>query len=652
MEVWRRHAGAVFSMHLKFMTILALFMSSFPVLPLWNALPFVLWLLVFFILLGCLAEWGFWRMDSGQGDRGDDVVARAVRAAEVARQAQKKAERAAKEALDVARRELKRPEKMAQFRKAEARKKTMSAYFMSSRGFGSGQPLSLVLDSSMPDVPGAEPNSREEYPSDDNGGRDVAHGQSNLLSVDTEKNHGSSSTSGDTVVLSAKSPLVTLSEDSEEADADGFVEVPIDFEGSDSDFQSPPSKRHSSSRKKARSSQSEAQTRYDKHRKFQTVWAAKLPWAEGIMATDGILHMVKCKVCSSIDRKPCVMAPKSDTLFKHDGKRTARKDLPQYKVKAGQQYVATQCKHRRNMKLYAAKAPTSVLEQINNCTSLEAKKKRVQFATLFQLLSDGRPMLEFQSRVALYKLIGVPDLPSAHWCDSSGWIMAGYIYKIVLDETRRLIANARYVAVTVDEVTAVDNSSFLSIHAYIVQNWVRIPLLISLLRVECAPTSENLTELIVGGMKSGGGLHELAVAQKVISFGADGASALQGCRVGVTQQVKDKHAPSVIGVHCVAHRCNLAFKGLSNLGIFAAIEKLLSVSYGYFCKSPKRFSEFRQLAELTNTKGLKMLKNVQTRWVSLIEPLRRLLSEYRTLIYKMTADLPENNKAEVRVCFI
>ena len=44
-----------------------------------------------------------------------------------------------------------------------------------------------------------------------------------------------------------------------------------------------------------------------------------------------------------------------------------------------------------------------------------------------------------------------------------------------------------------------------------------------------------------------------------------------------------------------------------------------------------------------------MLKNVKTRWVSLIESLRRLLSEYCTLIYKMTADLGENAKAEVSI---
>jgi len=112
----------------------------------------------------------------------------------------------------------------------------------------------------------------------------------------------------------------------------------------------------------------------------------------------------------------------------------------------------------------------------------------------------------------------------------------------------------------------------------------------------------------------------------------------------MTSQLKEKHAPNLIGV---AYHCNLAFKALSNLSIFAEIEKLLLVTHLYFSKSLKRLSEVRMLAELIETKGLKLLRNVQTRWVSLIEPLRRLLSEHKTLIYKMTTDLHENNKAEV-----
>lgn len=283
------------------------------------------------MLIVCSVEGALEGMESGQEARGEGAVARAKRAAEIARLAQKKAEKKVKEALADVRRELKRKDKVVELRKGEARKKTVKAYFESSRGSGAGQPLSMVLDGKMPDVPGAEPTLEREYPSDyDEEGRLIQQTQSTSLSADIAITPDSSSGSSDTVVLSAKSPLITISEDSEEPDISQFVEVPVDFEDSDDDddFESPSSKIGGSSRSKWGSSHSLAQTRYDRHRKFQTVWAAKLPWAEGIMATDGILHMVQCKVCSTIDRKPCVMAPKSDTLFKHDGKRTAKKDLP------------------------------------------------------------------------------------------------------------------------------------------------------------------------------------------------------------------------------------------------------------------------------------------------------------------------------------
>jgi len=71
--------------------------------------------------------------------------------------------------------------------------------------------------------------------------------------------------------------------------------------------------------------------------------------------------------------------------------------------------------------------------------------------------------------------------------------------------------------------------------------------------------------------------------------------------------LKEEYAPFMIGVHCVAHYCNLAFKALSSLGIFEDIENLLVVTHAYFCKSPKQFTKFQQLTKLIETKDLKML---------------------------------------------
>lgn len=59
----------------------------------------------------------------------------------------------------------------------------------------------------------------------------------------------------------------------------------------------------------------------------------------------------------------------------------------------------------------------------------------------------------------------------------------------------------------------------------------------------------------------------------------------------------------------------------------------------YFSHSPKRHLEFQKLADLMETEGRRMLRNVKTQWLSLLEPLKRVMGEYKTLIVKMCEDV-------------
>ena len=565
---------------------------------------------------------------AGSGDEGGHAGDVARREEIERRMAKRTARREAKK-LAAARAAFKKKRVGEQASKKKAREKqTISKYFNSSRNPSNPSILNMV-DSSSPDVPRAEPWS----PSSSGELSVPAPSRSGGVSMDTGT---PSDSSGDTVVLSTKSPMIPLPSESDSGgsmDNAGLMEVPVGDQAlsSEEEVESPPTKK----KKGVKNSKSEKQKRYDRHRKFQTEWSAKLPWAEGILSDDGILHMVRCRVCSAFGKKPCVMAPKSDTLFKHDGRRTATKAMPRYGVKAGESYMALDCKHRQNVKLYAARPQSTILQAVNHSTSMEAVRKRVQFATVFQVLSCGRPMLEYEARHALYKFIRVPDCPAQHWCDGSGWQIAEYMYAELQLTMKKLVQEARYIAVTVDEVTTVDNGSWLSVHCYVVKDWIRMPLLVSLQRVTTAANSNNITTLIMDSVLSSGGLDRPMLASKLLCFGADGAATLQGCHKGVTVQIQQNYAPFAMGMHCVAHRCNLAFKALSKHGVFTVIEKTLAAAHAYFSKSPKRYIEFTKLAELTETKGLKMLKSVETRWVSLIEPLRRLLAEYRTLMYKL-----------------
>jgi hypothetical protein len=217
----------------------------------------------------------------------------------------------------------------------------------------------------------------------------------------------------------------------------------------------------------------------------------------------------------------------------------------------------------------------------------------------------------------------------------------------VKDGIKQKIQDARFIAVSCDEVTTVDHLSYVSIHAYIMENWTRIPLLIACKQVRGGATANNLTKVILAALEEAGGMDKIANRTKLISFGADGMSVFQGCRTGVATQLRMKHAPFLISVHCFAHRLNLAYKSLSSMGVMPGIEGLLSSTYGYFAHSPKKILEFQNLAEEMDSKGLKLLRNVQTRWISLLDPLRRVLSQYRGVMGEMVQDKESDAKAKV-----
>ncbi len=67
----------------------------------------------------------------------------------------------------------------------------------------------------------------------------------------------------------------------------------------------------------------------------------------------------------------------------------------------------------------------------------------------------------------------------------------------------------------------------------------------------------NLTKVIVGSLLTYNGLLEFDLAFKLVCFGVDGVTTFQGSKIGVTVELKENHAPSMLGVHCAAHQINL-----------------------------------------------------------------------------------------------
>lgn len=135
-----------------------------------------------------------------------------------------------------------------------------------------------------------------------------------------------------------------------------------------------------------------------------------------------------CNVCLIMDRKERMMQPKGDTLKKHEGRKKVLVNMPKCKVKKGERYMSQNPKLMKNLSLFNARSLEILLQHMNQSKRLKTYKKKMHFATLSQVLSYGRPMLEYENQAALHWFLNVPTFPRMHWLDNYGWLMVEFIY--------------------------------------------------------------------------------------------------------------------------------------------------------------------------------------------------------------------------------
>ncbi len=116
------------------------------------------------------------------------------------------------------------------------------------------------------------------------------------------------------------------------------------------------------------------------------------------------------------------------------------------------------------------------------------------------------------------------------------------------------------------------------------------------------------------------GLTKVEVPKKLLCFSAHGVSIFQGVQNGVAVQNRKCYAPFFIGIHCKSNY--LIVQTLFHLPMVTRLKYLLH-SFFFFCKFPKRHSEFVKLAQIMETKGKKLLCNIKIKWINMLKSTAR-----------------------------
>ncbi len=179
------------------------------------------------------------------------------------------------------------------------------------------------------------------------------------------------------------------------------------------------------------------------------------------------------------------------------------------------------------------------------------------------------------------------------------------------------------------------------------ENWVRIPILISFDCILEGSRIDKLTKVIMEALSIGGGMPRNHVATKLICFGGDNVNVFQSTKFGVTKHIHNDYRFNSIRMHYMAHWMNLVVQTLLVFPLVKHIENLfIQTLQAYFAHYTKRHLEFTKLTKIMEIKGNKILHNVKTRWISMLSLAKRMMVEYKTLLVKMVMDQNTNQQSK------
>ena len=122
--------------------------------------------------------------------------------------------------------------------------------------------------------------------------------------------------------------------------------------------------------------------------------------------------------------------------------------------------------------------------------------------------------------------------------------------------------------------------------------------------------------------------------RKMRGIGTDEAATMAGCHNGVVARLK-RITPSAIGVHCAAHRLNLASSQAGDaIPYVKKFNSILRQLFDFFDNSAVRIAGLQAIESLLKEKG-KLLAPSSARWLSVEHSVNRLKACFSSVVVSL-----------------
>ena len=351
-------------------------------------------------------------------------------------------------------------------------------------------------------------------------------------------------------------------------------------------------------------------------RVFQPNWLAKFDWLQHFQV-NGVGRMY-CKVCRKFDRTGIFVTGctnyKMDTLKSHH----------------------TSESHKANLrKIVAATGAGPMDKKLLEMNSNDVEHLKILVRNAHFLATSGRPFTDFPPLCDLDAAKGLP-IKSQYRNDKRA---KEFVESIAAVEKLNLctkLEEAKFLSVISDGAT---DSSHIEAEIVFVRLCVRGTVGVHFVAIKNVgkADAEGVTKAIEQSMND---TFDLSWKDKLVAIGTDGAAVMLGHKGGVIAKLRQHlEKPGLVGIHCSAHRLELAYKDATkSVKLYNSVALMLTNLYLFYRNSALNRSNLK-LAFATKPEQTPLMPTrvSGTRWLPHTKrALDNLLRGYAFIVLHLT----------------
>ena len=216
---------------------------------------------------------------------------------------------------------------------------------------------------------------------------------------------------------------------------------------------------------------------------------------------------------------------------------------------------------------------------------LTVERLKHLFRNCHAIGKKGRPYTDYVWICLLDKLKGV-DIGDTYLNDKAAAVFMHHIAEVAREELVESVNSSQFISLICDGST---DSAVLEqeiIYVRYVDSHGHIMVKFLACKPMVRPNARNITTAIVQAAEMAGAKDW---TKKLIALGSDGAPVMQGRRGGVISYLRKEVGDWVVGIHCSAHRLELAVKkAIQGVKLASDVDKLLLDLYIFYHASTVR----------------------------------------------------------------